>query len=85
MTQKEQILDHLRKGGSLTPLESLEMFGCLALSQRMGELRRDGWPIESHLVELPNGKRVARYRMEDESIWTEGTLSHFNRFVAGDR
>lgn len=61
-TQQGKILRYLRNGGSLTPLEALSMFGCMALSQRCGELARAGWPIVSEMVKLPSGKRVARYR-----------------------
>jgi hypothetical protein len=56
-----QILRHLAKGQSLTPLEALNLFGCLSLSQRIGELKREGWPIESELVAIGHGKKVSRY------------------------
>ena len=69
MSQSAQILDHLRRGNSLTPLDSLALFGCLALSQRIGELKREGWPIESELVEVSNGKRVARYRLRAAELF----------------
>ena len=64
-TQSGRILRYLRSGGSLTPLDALQMFGCMALSQRVGELSRAGWPINATMVRLPNGKRVARYSMAD--------------------
>jgi hypothetical protein len=60
MTQALSILNHLLAGGTLTPLESLNLFGCLSLSQRVGELKRQGFPITSKLVEVGH-KRVARY------------------------
>ena len=60
-TQKDLILDWFVMGGSLTPLESLKKFGIMALSQRCGELRREGYPIKSELVEVESHKRVARY------------------------
>ncbi len=65
MTQAEMIYEHLAAGGTLTPLEALQRFGCLALSQRCGELRRQGVPIESELVAVGTDgrKRVARYRL----------------------
>lgn len=62
-TQQGKILRYLRNGGSLTPLEALEKFGCLSLSQRCGELRRAGWPIVAHLVKVGENKKVARYSM----------------------
>jgi hypothetical protein len=63
MSQHAALLKYLRAGGSLTPLQALEQFGCLALSQRMGELRREGYPIVSEIIRLSNGKRVAQYRL----------------------
>ena len=48
-------------GGSLTVAQALSQYGIYALSQRCGELRREGYPLESELVELPNGKHVSRY------------------------
>jgi hypothetical protein len=57
-----QILRHLAKGHSLTPLTALTKFGCLSLSQRCGELRKQGWPVISEM-ETRNGKKFARYRI----------------------
>ena len=62
-SQSEVILEHLSAGGTLTVAEALSRFGCYALSQRIGELKRDGVPVESEMVRLANGKRVARYRL----------------------
>ena len=61
MTQSTMILNHLIAGGSLTPLESLNLFGIMALSQRCGELRRQGFPIKVERIETPSHKHVARY------------------------
>lgn len=63
MTQCDRILEHLAAGGTLTVAEALTRFGCYALSQRCTDLRRDGVPIVSEMVKLPNGKRVARYKL----------------------
>lgn len=60
MSQTERILQHLKKGRTLTPLEALHKFGTLRLSGRILELRQAGYLIKSRLVEI-NGKRVARY------------------------
>ena len=64
MTQNEQILNHLERGGSLTVLEALQKFGCYALSQRGAELKREGYPVKSEMVKLPNGKVIARYSLQ---------------------
>lgn len=58
-----RILRYLQSGGTLTPLEALRLFDCLSLSQRCGELKRQGWPIISELVKVGSGKKVARYSM----------------------
>jgi len=47
MSQKTQILEHLKEHGSITPLEALRLFGCFRLAARIHELRRkEGWPIQ---------------------------------------
>lgn len=64
-TQCDQIREWLEAGNSITPLEALQQFGCMALSQRIGELKREhGLSIETEMIELPNKKRVARYSLK---------------------
>lgn len=62
---KSRQVDILRKafdaGERLTFLESVQRYGILALSQRCTDLRREGYPVESEMIALPNGKRVALY------------------------
>lgn len=60
MSQTEAILNHFQKGKSLTPLTALTRFGCMALSQRAGDLRRAGYPVQSEWV-TRQGKRFKRY------------------------
>jgi hypothetical protein len=62
-TQADQILAHLKSGGTITPLEALDKFGCFRLGARIFDLKRDGHDIQKELVEVGDGKRVARYRM----------------------
>ena len=61
MTQRQEILAYLESGDVLTPLIALEKFGCMALSQRCGELIRQGHPIERVWTKLKNGKTVKSY------------------------
>lgn len=62
--QNQALLDYLKSGESITPLESVQRLGILALSQRCGELRRVyKWPIVADLERTPTGKHVARYRL----------------------
>jgi hypothetical protein len=60
MTQTAQILNYLLTGESLTPLDALQRFHCFRLGARIFELRQQGEPIKSELVEV-NGKHVSRY------------------------
>lgn len=62
-TQAGILLRALKAGERLTVAEALSRYGVYALSQRMGELRRSGWPIRSEMVEVRPGTRVARYWM----------------------
>ena len=61
MTQLAAILQHLTTGGTLTPLESLNLYGIMALSQRVGQLKKMGYPIKRVLETTPSHKHVARY------------------------
>lgn len=62
MSQKEQILEHLKTGRSITAIEALEYFGCMRLAARIDEIR------ETHKVKMEtvrNGKKsYARYWLE---------------------
>lgn len=62
MSQLELLRAAFDRGEALTVLHAIERFGIYALSQRCGELARDGYPVVSEPLTLPNGKRVARYR-----------------------
>lgn len=62
MTQLDTLRAAFDAGEELTVADALARFGIYALSQRCGELDRGGYPIESEMVTLANGKRIARYR-----------------------
>lgn len=61
MSQKDAVLEYLKGGRQLTPLEALKRFGCLRLSGRILELRQEGHRIETTMVEVGNDKRVGSY------------------------
>jgi len=63
MNQKTKILTYLKSGRRLTVLKALKLFGVYALSQRVGNLKRDGHPIKSKMITLPNSKRIAQYSL----------------------
>ena len=56
MTMRDTLHSTLKRRW-LTPLDALHMCGCLSLSQRCGELRRAGVPVQDKWVCLPSGKR----------------------------
>lgn len=64
-TQNEMIRKYLSEGNGLTALEALRLFGCSRLAARINEIREQGFPVDSELVEVEtrHGEtaRVARY------------------------
>jgi hypothetical protein len=63
VSQTDDILNHLRAGHALTPLEALQRFGVFRCAARILELRQCGYSIETDVLQLPNGKHIASYRM----------------------
>ena len=63
MTQKEKVLYHLERRGSLTPREAMDRYEIMRLAARIGELRRDGHDIASEPFRTPGGATVSRYRL----------------------
>lgn len=62
-SQNAQILGHLKRGKSLTPLQALREFNCLRLGARIYDLKESGHNIESTMIEI-NGKHVAQYAIK---------------------
>ena len=65
-TQHKRILEYLKTGKVLTPLQALGVAGTMKLATRIGELIREGYPIVKEWYVTPSGKRVMSYRMEVE-------------------
>ena len=61
-SQEDLILEHLKMGNSITPLEALEMYGCFRLGARIYNLKKEGHDIKMTLV--GKSKRYASYRLE---------------------
>ena len=61
MTQTELLKQHFDSGRSLTVLTAIQKYGIYALSQRVGQLIRQGYPIHKDWLDLPNGKTVRSY------------------------
>ena len=63
-SQKSRILEHMRTGNSITPVEALNLYGSLRLGARIAEIRSDGYTIHMKLVkDEKTGKRYAQYSM----------------------
>jgi len=60
-SQNEAILQHLKKGKKITPLDALEKFGCFRLAARISDLRKDGHIISTENVNK-DGKTFASYK-----------------------
>jgi hypothetical protein len=61
--QLRAILGELQRGRRLTVAVALAELGVYALSQRIGELRRMGWPIDRTMIRTSGGATVAQYSM----------------------
>lgn len=62
-SQESAILKWLQSGKTITSLESLMLFGCLRLSGRVYDLRKQGHKIEREMITVESGKHVAQYRL----------------------
>lgn len=63
-SQSAEIKAYLLSGKSLTSLDGLRLFKCWSLTQRIFDLRRQGLTIETEMILLESGKRVARYKLK---------------------
>lgn len=77
-TQRDRILEHLKRGDSITPLAALELYGCFALSQRIGELKRLGYEIET-VMTRQGRKQYATYRLRGQLDWVPKQQSEERR------
>lgn len=52
----------MQQGARLTVAKALTEHSCYALSQRVGELKREyGWPIKDRFIDTAGGARVKEY------------------------
>lgn len=49
-------------------MTALNLWGCWSLSQRISELKQDGYPIQSRITTAASGKRHAIYWIEPSDI-----------------
>jgi len=64
MSQTSQILNFLKDGNAITPLQALQRFGVMRLGARIWDLRQSGYrdKIKSTIVKRGD-KHFAQYRM----------------------
>ena len=67
MSQEKDILGHLQRYGSISPLEALDKFGCFRLAARINDLRAKKHNIETY-VGKENGKKFAIYRLKEVNV-----------------
>jgi hypothetical protein len=60
-TQCEVLLHHLKRGSSITSMAAFRLFDITRLPDRMRDLRKRGINVQSEMIKLASGKRVARY------------------------
>lgn len=64
MTQKQTVLEHLRKRGSITAYEAIMDHNVFRLSARIHELIQEGHPIEAEWkVNDTTKKQYVRYHL----------------------
>lgn len=70
LTQKSEILKHLKRGKTITSKEAYDRFGATRLSAIIYDLRnRNKLDIKTEMVEVPTrygNKKVARYKLVEE-------------------
>ena len=77
MTQNEGILNYLKTGRTLSPIEALNLFGCFRLAARCADLREAG----HNIINIGDSK-FAVYKLADgisksvpaSSFQTQGVL-----------
>lgn len=60
MSQLNQIRARLDKGHAITPIDALEMFKCFRLAARIKDLRDQGYPVNTQIIDVGE-KKVAKY------------------------
>jgi hypothetical protein len=66
-SQNKRILNYLKRGHRMTPMDALELFGCFRLAARVYDLRQEGHNISKQIIELSNGVNVAEYSLDQST------------------
>ena len=68
-SQTKQILNHLKRGRSITRLQALLLFGCMELPKRICEVRDwYGVTAKREFIKVKSGKRVMKYWLDKKDI-----------------
>jgi hypothetical protein len=62
MTQKEMVLDYIRKHGSITTLESMDKLLILDLQSNIRYLRNEGYDITDEYITKKNKYGTRRFK-----------------------
>jgi hypothetical protein len=63
-TQKQEILNDLKNGISITPIDALREYGCFRLSAVIFNLKQEGHDIRTTMVEQTSGNgKYASYKL----------------------
>lgn len=69
MTQEQMIIRHIKKFGSITPVQAMKEYGIMRLSARIWDLKDKGYPIETNIETSENrfGEKVsyAKYSLRE--------------------
>jgi hypothetical protein len=62
-SQTDKILEWMLSGNTITPLEALNLFGCMRLGARIADIKKKGYIVYSEFVTTPSEKKVKRYHL----------------------
>ena len=62
-SQTDLILEWMKEGNSITPLEALNRFRCFRLGARIADIKKKGYIVYSEFVTTDSEKKVKRYHL----------------------
>ena len=68
MTQKTDILAHLKRGEAITPMDALNRYCCFRLASVVHVLRSEGHIIDCEMVDNGNKSQYGRYTLVNREI-----------------
>ena len=66
VSQEDEVLNHLRKYGSITSMTAFRMYDITRLSAKVFTLRKRGYDIRTLRETSPSGKVYGRYVLKEE-------------------